>query len=97
MSAEKSNGFFATMYCNRIKVTKDGVTIVNLSLLFGIVALLTALWLVVVGVIAALALGYKFSFVRRAEGFNGNFNEVVEEAKGNVRNAVDNVTDHTQA
>lgn len=98
MSAEKKNGIFAALYCNRVTVTREGSTIVNLSLVFFIIAVLVAPWLVLGGAIAALALGYKFGFVRNAAGFCGNFDQVVSAAKANVRGVVDSVTDHgTQA
>ena len=93
MSNENKNGIFSFLYCNRIKVTKGATPIINLSLVFCIVALLTAPWLVVIGGIVALALGYKFAFERNAVGFSSNFDEVVKGAASNVRNVVDNVTD----
>ena len=97
MTAEKNTGIFATLYCTRILVNKGSAPIVNLSLLFCLIALLTAPWLVIGGAIAAVALGYKFSIARQAEGFCGNFDTVVREAKDNVRSAVDAVTDQNEA
>jgi len=97
MTAEKNTGIFATLYCTRILVNKGSAPIVNLSLLFCLIALLTAPWLVIGGAIAALALGYKFSFDRNAADFTGNFDEVVQDAKNNVRSVVDAVTDHNEA
>ena len=96
MTTEKNNGIFSTLYGTRICVRKGSAPIVNLSLLFGLIALLTAPWLVIGGAIAAVALGYKFSIARRAEGICSSFDDVVREAKDNVRNAVDAVTDHNQ-
>lgn len=96
MTTEKNTGIFSTLYGTRICVKKDSAPIVNLSLLFCLIALLTAPWLVIGGAIAAVALGYKFSIARRAEGFCSSFDDVVREAKDNVRNAVDAVTDHNQ-
>lgn len=69
MSTEKSNGIFSTLYRNRIKVDRSGTPIVNLSLLFCLIAALTAPWLVLGSAIAALALGYKFSYEQDAAGF----------------------------
>lgn len=93
MNTEKKNNIFSTLYCNRIKVTKGGISIINLSLIFSVLALLTAPWLVVGGVIAALALGYKFGFERNAAGFSSDFDAVVKDAASNVRSAVEEVAD----
>ena len=93
MTNEKKNSIFSALYCNRIKVSKGATPIINLSLIFCLLAVLTAPWLVVGGVIVALVLGYKFGFERNAAGFSGNFDEVVKDAAGNVRSAVETVTD----
>ena len=93
MANENKNGIFSFLYCNRVKVSKDSTPIINLSLIFCILAVLTAPWLVVGGVIVALALGYKFAFERNAVGFSSDFDAVVKGAASNVRNVVDNVTD----
>ncbi len=93
MANEKGNGIFQFLYSNRIKVTKGATPILNLSLIFGLLAVLTAPWLVVGGVIAALALGYKFGFERKAAGFTRSFDEVVRGAASNVRSVMDNIID----
>ena len=93
MNTEKKNGIFSLLYCNRVKVTKGSTPIINLSLIFSLLGLLTAPWLVVIGVIVALMLGYKFGFERNAAGFSGDFDAVVKDAAGNVRNVVDTVAD----
>ena len=92
MNTEKKNGIFSTLYCNRVKVTKDGISIINLSLIFCLLSL-TAPWLVIGGVIVALMLGYKFSFERNAAGFSNDFDAVVKDAASNVRSAVEEVAD----
>ena len=97
MSSEKTNSIFHALYANRIIVKREGTTIINLSLIFGIIALLTAPWLVVGGAIAALALGYKFNFARNSAEFNKNFETVVQDAKDNVRSVVDAVTDRSDS
>jgi hypothetical protein len=93
MNTEKKNGIFSFLYCNRVKVSKDSTPILNLSLVFCILAVITAPWLVIGGVIVALMLGYKFGFERNAAGFSGDFDAVVKDAAGNVRNVVDTVAD----
>ena len=90
---ENKNSIFSFLYCNRVKVTKASTPIINLSLVFCILAVLTAPWLVVGGVIVALVLGYKFGYERNAAGFSSDFDAVVKGAASNVRKVVDNVTD----
>lgn len=92
MANQKANSIFTTLYANRIAASKNGTPVINLSLLFCIIALLTAPWLVIGGAIAALALGYKFSYIRSAAEFGANLDDVMQEAKDNVRSAVDSFT-----
>ncbi|MBQ8150079.1 MAG: DUF4342 domain-containing protein [Clostridia bacterium] len=96
MNTEKKNGIFSFLYCNRVKVNKGSTPILNLSLLFSILGVLTAPWLVVAGVIVALALGYKFAFERNAAGFSNDFDQVVKGAATNVRTVMDSVTDRVE-
>ena len=92
MSSTKSNHVFNKLYANRITVTRNGSVIINLSLIFALIAFLTAPWLVIGGAIAALALGYKFGYARNAADFVSDFDTVVQDAKNNVRTVVDAVT-----
>ena len=83
---QKENGnFFKVMYRIRVKVSRGDTTIINLSLLFSIVALLSAPWLVVLGVLIALVMGYHISIERNSSGFESSFEEVVENTKRNVQ------------
>jgi hypothetical protein len=90
---QRDNGFFSTMYRTRFRASKNGNTVINLSLLFSLIALLSAPWLVILGLIAALLMGYRFSVERDAQGFEQNFDDVVRSAAGNVKNAVDGITE----
>ena len=96
MNTNKKNGIFSFLYCNRVKVNKGSTPILNLSLLFSVLGVLTAPWLVVAGVIVALALGYKFAFERNAAGFSNDFDQVVKGAATNVRTVMDSVTDRVE-
>lgn len=92
-----SNGFdkgslFSFLYRTRIKVMKGNTTIVNLSVIFSVIALLSAPWLVIIGAMVALALGYRFSMERNAEGFSGSFGNVVRGAASTVKSAVESFT-----
>ena len=88
---------FSFLYRNRLIVKKNDVTILNLSILFSVISLLCAPWLVVGGFIASLALGYRYSFVRNSDDFNGNWSAVVKDAAGNVKSVVDTVTGNDAA
>ncbi len=93
MSATRNNSIFSRLYRTRIIIDKDGVRIANISLLYTLIAALTAPWLLLGSVIAAFALGYRFRVVRNSAEFSGDFSAVVQEAKDNVRHAVDSFTD----
>ena len=94
MSAENTNRVFNKLYANRVVVRREEATIANLSLIFVIIAFLTAPWLVIGGAIAAVALGYKFSYRRADAAFTSNVDTVIRDAKNNVRSVVDAVTEH---
>jgi hypothetical protein len=85
-------GLFTFLYRTRILITKGDATVVNLSILFSIIALLCSPWLVVIGAIVALVLGYRFSLEKNAVGFAKDFEHVVKDAADNVKNVVENAT-----
>jgi hypothetical protein len=85
--------FFSYLYRTRFRASKNGETVVNLSLLFSLIALLTAPWLTILGLLAALVMGYRFSVNRNGPGFEQNFDDVVLNAAVNVKRAVENVTE----
>jgi hypothetical protein len=88
-----NGGFFSVLYRTRFRASKNGETVVNLSLLFSLIALLSAPWLVILGFLAALMMGYRFAVVPNGAGFEPNFDDVVRNAAGNVKHAVDSVTE----
>ena len=92
-TGNRDKGFFSVLYRTRFRASKNGETVVNLSLLFSIIALLSAPWLVILGLIAALMMGYRFSMDQHGPGFEQNFDDVVRNAAQNVKQAVDNVTE----
>ena len=89
MSTNRRNHWFSVLYRTRVKVCKGQTTIINLSLIFSVLAVSTAPWLAVAGLIIALALGYRFSIEKNAPQFSGDFDEVMRDAAQNVKNAVD--------
>lgn len=61
MSNTKANGVIATLTNTRVCIQKGDTTIINLSLLFVIIASLCAPWLAVITVICAMAMNYRIS------------------------------------
>jgi len=89
----RDKGFFSVLYRTRFRASKNGETVVNLSLLFSIIALLSAPWLVILGLLAALVMGYRFSIDPDGLGFEQRFDDVVRNAATNVKQVVNNVTE----
>lgn len=90
-SAGGGTRWFSFLYRTRVKVNKGDIPILNLSLIFMLLAVCSAPWLAVAGLVIALALGYRFSVEKNAKGFANSFQEVVNHAAGNVKAAVDSV------
>lgn len=88
----KANNVFSVLYRTRVKVQKDDTPILNLSLIFSIIAVCSAPWLAVIGLVVALVLGYRFSIERNAAEFSGSFQDVVNSAAVNVKGAVSSFT-----
>jgi len=85
----KKQNVFNYLYRTRVKVFKAETPIINLSALFMIFAVLVAPWLVVVGAVLALALGYRIAMERNSGAFSGDTLEnMVRNAGANVRNTV---------
>lgn len=89
---EGKSGFMrmlSKLYCFRIKVKKEQVVIVNLSLLFALLALLISPHLVLVGVVLMLILGYKVSVDKSDKDFvSANLEKMVRSAAQNVKDSV---------
>ena len=86
------NSIFSFLYRNRVVVSKGNVPIVNLSVIFFVLSVLCAPWLVIIGVIVALALGYRFSFEKNSADFGGTIDDLVQNAAVNVKSAVEGFT-----
>lgn len=89
--SHRGGNVFSFLYRTRIKVDKGSTPILNLSLIFSILAVCSAPWLAVIGLVVALMLGYRFSIERNSSDFNGDFDEIVKNAATNVKSTVDNV------
>lgn len=83
--------WFSFLYRTRVMVHKEEIPIMNLSLAFALLAAISAPWLVIAGLAIALALGYRIHVERNAPGFSGDFQQVVRDAAGHVKAAVDQV------
>ncbi len=84
-----AKGIFNFLYRLRLKVTKDKVTVVNLSSLFVLLTLITAPHICVIGLIVSLLLGYRITVDRDSNEFSSDtFDSMVKNAKSNVQNTV---------
>ena len=85
-----AKGVLDTLYRFRLKVKKGDTAIVNVSVLFMLVVLFTAPHICIIGLIAALALGYSIHFVRNSKEFAGeHFDDMVRSAGQNVQRTVE--------
>lgn len=85
----KTNGIFSYLYRLRLKVRKGDVIVLNLSSLFIIFASITALWVVIGGLVAAMVLGYRITIERNSNDFRSeSFEDVVKSASGNVKSTI---------
>ena len=92
-SASSRSRWFSLLYATRVKVHKGNEPIINLSLLFSLLTVASAPWLAVAGLIVSLALGYRFHISRNDPAFGGSFDDVMQNAAQNVKNAVDSVVE----
>ena len=84
-----AKGVFTFLYRLRMKVKKNDVTVVNLSLLFLLFVLATAPEVLVVGLIASLVLGYRITIDKDCGEFaSETFDSVVKNARSNVQHTV---------
>lgn len=91
-----NQGLFSFLYRFRIMVRKNDVTVINLSLLFSIITLLLAPWIVLIGFICSLVLGYRFSVDRNSECFNASLQDVYKNAAENAKQTVGSMVNDQQ-
>ena len=92
-----AKGIFDFLYRLRLVVKKGDVTVVNLSALFVLITLGTAPHICIIGLIAGLALGYRFTIDRCSKDFSReNFDDIVRNAKSNVNNFARQFTETEQ-
>ena len=87
---EKRKGIFHYLYRLRLKIKKEDITIINLSSLFVIFALLISPWLVIIGLLLALVLGYKVRLDSKSHEFDDvTFEDTLKHAGENIKHTVD--------
>ena len=90
---KRAKSVLDTLYRFRLKVKKADTVIVNVSILFMLLVLLTAPHICIIGLIAALVLGYSIHFVRDSKEFsNDHFDDMVRNAGQNVQRTVEGWT-----
>jgi len=83
---------FQRLYRFRVKVKKGETPIVNLSMLFCLLALLISPHTVIVGWIISMILGYSFSFDKKDPAFaQDNLEKMVRNAAENVKHSVSDI------
>ncbi|MDD2647206.1 MAG: hypothetical protein PHI27_02545 [Eubacteriales bacterium] len=84
---------FQKAYACRVMVKKDGVMIINLSVLFLAIALLSAPYLLAGGLLLSLILGYRISFVKSDPAFvKATLQTIIQNAGHNVRSSMQSFT-----
>lgn len=88
----KRKNVFQFLYRLRLKIKKDDITIINLSSLFVIIALLFSPWIVIVGLLFALILGYHIRIDRNSREFEDvSLEETLKHAGENIKHTVDSI------
>ena len=73
----------------RVKIRREDKVVLNVSARFAALAVLVSQHIVIIGAIAALVLGYKFSFDKHDHAFDGeNLERTVRSAAENVKASV---------
>lgn len=89
----KSRGALNTLFRIRVRLFKGDTVVANLSVLFMLFSLLLAPWLVVLGSVAALVMGYRIGIARNDPAFTGESLEgMFKNAGTNVKNTVFELT-----
>ncbi len=89
---QRHRNIFYLLYRLRLKIRKDNIVIINLSALFLIFALLFAPWVVIVGILFALVMGYHIRIDRKSKEFEDvSFEDSIKHAGENLKHTVDNI------
>jgi len=89
---EKRKNVFQLLYRFRLKIKKNDITIVNLSILFLIFAVLFSPWIVILGLLCALVLGYRIRLDTKSLEFGSiSLEETIKHAGENIKHTVDSL------
>ena len=89
---EKHKNFFQLLYRFRLKIKKDDITIVNLSVLFLVFAVLFSPWVVIIGLLCALVLGYRIRLDSKSREFEDiSLEDTIKHAGENIKHTVDSL------
>lgn len=89
-----AKGIFDFLYRLRLVVRKGEITVVNLSALFVLITLGTAPHICIIGLIAGLAMGYRFTIDRNSNAFaKETFDDIVKNAKTNMHSFAQQFTE----
>ena len=92
-AGRNAKGVFTFLYRLRLRVRKDEAVVVNLSSLFVLLTLITAPHICIIGLIVALALGYRINIDRDSREFSSEtFDSMVKNARENVQHTVSTVS-----
>ena len=88
----KRKNVFQILYRLRLKIKKDDIIIINLSSLFLIFALLFAPWVVIVGLLFALVMGYRIRIDKNSREFEDvSLEDTIKHASENIKHTVDSI------
>ena len=88
----RHKNIFHLLYRFRLKVYKDDISIINLSSLFMIIALLFSPWTVIIGLLFALVLGYRIRIDRTSREFEDvSLEDTLKHAGENLKHTVDSI------
>ena len=83
---------FQLLYRFRLKIKKDDITIINLSILFVIFAMLFSPWVVIIGLLFALVLGYRIRLDSKSREFEDiSLEDTIKHAGENIKHTVDSL------
>jgi hypothetical protein len=88
----RKTNVFQILYRLRLKIHREDITIINLSSLFLIIALIFAPWIVIFGLLFSLVLGYRIRIDRNSREFGDvSLDETIKHAGENIKHTVDSI------
>jgi len=93
----KHKNIFQILYRFRLKIKKENIVIINLSSLFLVFALLFSPWVVIVGLLFALVMGYRIRIDSKSREFEEvSLEDTLKHAGENIKHTVDNIIRESQ-